>query len=408
MDLDKFLQDLGLPVNADLDAVEQAFMGKLKERLLHVVQNYNETELQQEDQWLRGYLKQYFDYAITWAGKETGKYKDIKEFDTAPGVKQQARAVVAELQDYIAEFVSCYMHLNRFMTLLRDEIKAEEIKVASGGGAERTRWTADAGVLIDRYRKEKKALVARTERMGGARALLESIENDFIAMRACAVNLFGRDKAEPHMRKFFSALRVLDFRKANRALKNIKEGKKKFGLDQKTANQNLRKLMAHAEKIIAVVEKEQKVLTSEENRVFLKPVETDVAYNSDIKELQKIKAFLAKYHLPYMQYKLDTLGHLKDKLLVMHTLESLMALYKRLLMGIAVPLKDIKTVRLYEEEVLNHTKYLLSGHFTELPKILQRGEETVEEFRQSRVELNAFEELDLTEIEITEPQAAQA
>lgn len=85
-----------------------------------------------------------------------------------------------------------------------------------------------------------------------------------------------------------------------------------------------------------------------------------------------------------------------------------MALYKRLLMGIAVPLKDIKTVRLYEEEVLNHTKYLLSGHFTELPKILQRGEETVEEFRQSRVELNAFEELDLTEIEITEPQAAQA
>lgn len=408
MNLDNFLQDLELPVNAGLDEVEQAFMGKLKERLLHVVQNYNETELQAEDQWLRGFLRQFFDYSLHWVSKESEKYKGVKEFDTAPGVKQQAKSTITDLQDYIGEFVSCYMHLNRFMTLLRDEIKEEEIRMATGGGQEKVRWTADAGVIIARYRKEKKQLVARTERMGAARKILEQIENDFDQIRAAAINLFGKDKAEPYVRKFVAACRVLDFRKANRALKDIQDAKKKFGMDQKTVNQNLKAILGSGEKILKTIEENKDTLTSEENRVFLKPVETDLAYNGDIKELQKIKGFLAKYHLPYMQYKLDTLNHLKDKLLVMNTLESLMTLYKRLIMGIAMPLKDIKTVRMYESEILNHTKYLLTGHSAELPKILQRGEETVQEFRQSRLELDEFEDLDLSEITVSEPQAAQA
>jgi hypothetical protein len=63
---------------------------------------------------------------------------------------------------------------------------------------------------------------------------------------------------------------------------------------------------------------------------------------------------------------------------------------------------------MYESEILNHVKYLLTGHFTELPKILQRAEETVAEFRQNRQELEEFEKLNLQEIAIDEQQAAQA
>ena len=363
MDMETFLQNLGLPVNSDIDSVERAFVEALKERLQTVAENYDETELREEEQWLRSFLRQYFDFTMQWVAKQAERFQDVKEFDTAPKLKKQAKAVIADLQNYIAEFVSCYMHLNRFMTLLRDEIKNEEIRMVGGGGAQKTRWTADAGVLIARYRKEKKALVERTERMGEARKLLEQIENDFDQLRAATINLFGKDKAEPYLRKFNAGLRMTDFHKAHKAIKDIEEAKKKFGMDQKTIKQNLDVIIASGKKIIDTTEQSQKLLASiEENKIFLKPIETDLAYNADIRELQKIKAFLAKYHLPYMQYKLDTLGHLKDKLLVMNTLESLMTLYKRMIAGIAVPLQDIKTVRLYESEILNHVQYLLTGH----------------------------------------------
>ncbi|MCB9990096.1 MAG: hypothetical protein H6867_01790 [Rhodospirillales bacterium] len=409
MDLENFLKDLELPVNAGMDPVETAFMNRLKERLQHVAKNYDETGLHEEERWLREFLTGFFNYSITWLNKEAAQHKDIKEFDTAPELKKKAKSVITELQNYIADFVSCYMHINRFMTLLRDEIKAEEIKVATAaGGLQKIRWTPDAGILIARYRKEKIQLVARTERMGQARKILEQIEGDFAAVRSAAVTLFGKDKAEPYLRKLTAALRVTDFKKAVKAIKEMTEAKKKFGLDGKTAKQSQQIILSAGTRIIETVQKNAQTLMSEEGRVFLKPIETDMAYNNDIRELQKIKAFLAKYHLPYMQYKLDALGHLKDKLLVMNTLDSLMVLYKRLITGIAVPLKDIKTVRMYESEILNHVSYLLTGHFTELPTILERAEETVAEFRENREELEAIEKLDLIEIEINEQQAAQA
>lgn len=407
MDLDVFLQDLGLPVNAQIDVVEPVFIEKLKERLQTVADQYTESELKQEEQGLRAAMTLYFAYTLRWIEREAGKYKEIKEFDTAPALKKQAKSVVIELQNYIAEFVSCYMHLGRFMTLLRDEIRKEEIKLG-GAGSHRIKWTADAGVVIARYRKEKKQLLERMARMGRARAVLEQIENDIDTVRGSVLTLFGRDKAEPYTRRFMASLRVSDFRKARKAVQEIADAKKKFGLDQKAAKQALDNLEASANRILEIVEQNQELLASEENKLFLRPIETDLAYNGDVKELQKIKAFLAKYHLPYMQYKLDTLAHLKDKLLVLNSLESLMTLYKRLILGIALPLKDIKTVRLYESEILNHVKYLLTGHFTELPKILQRAEETVDEFRQSRTELEEFEQLNLQEIEVKEQQAAQA
>ena len=81
-----------------------------------------------------------------------------------------------------------------------------------------------------------------------------------------------------------------------------------------------------------------------------------------------------------------------------------MTLYKRLIMGIAVPLKDIKVIRMYENDVLNHVKYLLSGHFQELPKILQRAEETVQEFRITVDEIEEITGMEFVEKEVDRAQ----
>ena len=132
-------------------------------------------------------------------------------------------------------------------------------------------------------------------------------------------------------------------------------------------------------------EKNQALLTSEETRIFLKPIETDLAYNADIRELQKIKGFLAKYHLPYMQYKLDTLSHLKDKLLVINSLESLMTLYKRLIMGIAFPLRHAaeqpggEPVGIFETDAAGAEKTRLLAQEVPVRCIVQIDSEIVRE-----------------------------
>lgn len=399
MSAERFVQELGLPVNADMAHVESAFMNEMKQRLQHVAENYNEVEVKEEEKWLRERFCAYFDYAHEWIKKETAKFSGDVEFQGADRLKKEAIAVLEEIESYIVEFSSCYMHINRFMTLLRDEIRAEEIKLASAAH-KNIRWTSDSGIMIARYRKEKKMLVARTERLGEARQLLEQVEEDILNIRKVLVNLYGKDKAEPMMRKINAALRVLDNRKMRKAIKEIEEEKSKFGVDQKTTQKNVRYLVATITKLEKLISENKDLLEGGEEKYFLRPVETDMAYNSDIKALQKIKGFLAKYHLPYMQYKLDSLAHLKEKLLVINSLESLMTLYKRLITGIARPLKDIKVIRLYESDVLNNAKYLLSGHFTELPKILQRSEETVEEFRITVDEIEEITGMELAEKEV--------
>ena len=54
-----------------------------------------------------------------------------------------------------------------------------------------------------------------------------------------------------------------------------------------------------------------------------------------------------------------------------------MTLYIRMLRGIAEPLEDIKAVRQYESEVIEHVLYLLGGQFQEMQNINRRIEEVM-------------------------------
>ena len=158
------------------------------------------------------------------------------------------------------------MHLNRFMTLLRDEIRAEETKLSTGG-YRNIKWTADSGIMIARYRKEKQLLVTRTERMGEARKLLEQIEDRFINIKKALVNLYGKEKAEPLMRKINSALRTMDERKLRKALREISETKSRFGLDQKTTQSNTQYVENTASALFTLIMENVELLTGEEGRV---------------------------------------------------------------------------------------------------------------------------------------------
>lgn len=98
------------------------------------------------------------------------------------------------------------------------------------------------------------------------------------------------------------------------------------------------------------------------------------------KDIEQKETFIRKYYRPYLSNRIDKLKFLRTKLLVVGSLESLMTLYIRMMRGIAQPLEDIKSVRLYESEVIEHVTYLLGGQFQEMNNINERIEEILQEF----------------------------
>ncbi len=404
MSVEKFLQDMGFPVNADLDSVEGKFVATLKERIQRIAQTYDEDEVGREEKDLRAAHAQFFAYTFEWVRRELKKERPAGDHPNASKLRAEAQQNLKALNDLLTEFTCCYMHIGRFMTLLRDEIRGEEVK--RGETPKNLKWTADAGIVIARYKKEKKALLEQNMRMKQVRSALTLIENEMKAVQSAAVHVLPADKWEALLRSLTAALRVADFRKAEKTIRSLTEEKKKFGVDQKTADQAQQKIKAAGAKLVMLVQENQKALSGADNRLFLRVLETEIAHNANVQELRKIKIFLNKYYLPYMEYKLGTLEHLKDKLMVVGSLDGLFTLYKRLVAGLVAPMPDIKTVRLYESEVVAQAKYLITGLFDEIPKIHQRAQETVQEFRQNKDDFIETENLDLVEIEINQSNAA--
>lgn len=401
MALHPFLASLGFTENADLDAVERRFLEVVKDQVQKVSLNYDEDEVRQEEAALREMHGRFFQYTVQWILQE-GKTHVGTPLPEAAKLRKQARAVLEELQRHMTEFACCYMHINRFMTLLRDEIRQEETRLA-GHVATGVKWTSDAGPVIARYKQQKKVALETCQRMQAARSVLEAMEPDFHKIQQCISRMCGADKVDAMQRPLIAALRMREFKRARGAVPTILESPKKFGVDQKTADQMIDEIRQAANRLIDQCETHQDTLASDEGRLYLRPIETDQFYNAQVRELRKIKAFLGKYYMPYMQFKLDMLMHLKDKLLVNGSIESLMTLYKRMITGMARPLNDIKTLRLYESEVLDRVQYLLGGQFQEVPVILARAEETVSEFRSGAEEFRDIESLEIAEIETGDP-----
>jgi hypothetical protein len=387
---DPFLLSLGFnKEEPEFDRIERAFLDKVKARIQLVQTSYDEKEVKESEQWLKDFHGQFFEYSLKWIVNQAKLYRSEKNHQDAPKLKQEARKVLSDLQQGIVDFASCYMHLNRYMTIIRDEIKSEEARgflIVS----KNSKWTSDTGVIITRYKKRKQKIKKQEENFENSKQILADIQlNEF---KKSINDVFGKEKGDELYRRFLSALRVADFKKAQRVLKELAGTKTKFSVDKKNVQNNLRKILEKGKKTIEVLSSNKTLLEGEDERLFLKEEEMNVVRVANEKEVLKMNLFLAKYHLPYMQYKLDNLNHLRDKLLVIGSLESLLTLYKKVIVGIALPISDIKTLRLFENEALDRVNYLLDGHFQDVSVIRNRAEETVEEFRKNYEEFKDVEE----------------
>lgn len=372
----------------DIDHVERAFLDKVKERIQQVQDCYDEAEIKDTEKWLHNVHRKFFEYSLQWMARYAKTQKKTASHPDAPHLKKEARDVLGDLQKGIIEFASCYMCLNRYMTIIRDEIKKEESR-GYYHAIKGTKWTSDAGTLISRYKKRKCEIRMMAERFERVRDILKTV--DMNSLRKNLITLFGAEKGETLQRHLISALRVGNFKKAAAVLTEIKDSKRRFGVDKKTGELMVKQTLGQISLLIQVVSEHEQDLKAEDGKLYLRVEELNVILNTNEKETAKMNEFLAKYHLPYMQYKLDQIQHLRDKLMVFGSLESLLTLHKKLISGIVSPLPDIKTLRQFENEALERVRYLLEGHFQDVQKIRGWADEAVAEFRENRADFKEIE-----------------
>ncbi|MCB1722009.1 MAG: hypothetical protein H6860_05655 [Rhodospirillales bacterium] len=365
-----FLQVIGLKDDADISVAGTRFVECVKEYIGHGEKTASKDTIAKEETDVTTLYKSFFPYSVGWARQEREKNIKQKNHPNAAKLKEKAASVIDDLQNNIIDFALCYMAIGRAIGIINAEMKrspeSDEKEVI---------WTSETGVMLSKQRKKRAQLLEDNKRLQQAKELLEQIYPRYAAAEKTVSEIYGADQTEKLLRSYRSGLRTGDFTKARRAIEKLLAEKNKFAFDKKKAEVAKNKIQAETKSYTDFLEEHQEVLSGRDKKLFLKPIEVDIILDANLRELAQSEAFIKKYFRPFLKFQIESLKHLRNKLLVVGSLESLMTLYIRMMRGIAEPLTDVKAVRLYESEIIEHVMYLLGGQFQEVKNINARIQE---------------------------------
>lgn len=378
MPISSALQVLGIKEETELGHAGSIVVEQVKDYIQKAQDGANEKNALREEEALKTLYELFFQYALAWVTAERTKTAKDANHPRAMDLRKKASAALADLQAGIIKYAICYMRLTRATSVVQHEIETTSAPMEKG-----VEWTAESGILLGRFRKEKAMLEASNARLNKAISLLAPFEKDCDAFEEACKSAFGDEAADELLRPFRSGLRSDDFKKADKALLAIPEGKTRFGTDKSKTKAAFDKLIPRMKAYVKTLAAEPDTFKGSEGRLFLRGSEIRMIVQAQEKEIEQRRAFIHKYHQPYLHYKKAAMFHLREKLLVVGSIESLMTLYIRLMRGFALPLKDEKAVREYEHNVLENIDYLMAGQFQEIDRIEERKNDAMDELKQS-------------------------
>ncbi|HOO82141.1 MAG TPA: hypothetical protein PK513_06540 [Alphaproteobacteria bacterium] len=365
-----FLQVIGLKDDADISVAGTRFVECVKEYISHVEKTASKDTIAKEETDVTTLYKSFFPYSVGWARQEREKNINQKNHPNAAKLKEKAASVIDDLQNNIIDFALCYMAIGRAIGIINAEMKR-----SPESNEKEVIWTSETGVMLSKQRKKRAQLLEDNKRLQQAKELLEQIYPRYAAAEKAVSEIYGADQVEKLLRSYRSGLRTGNFDKARKAIEKLLTEKNKFAFDKKKVEAAKDKIQAETKAYTDFLEEHREILSTGDKKLFLKPTEVDIILDANLIELAQSEAFIKKYFRPFLKFQIESLKHLRTKLLVVGSLESLMTLYIRMMRGIAEPLTDIKAVRLYESEVIEHVMYLLGGQFQEVKNINARIQE---------------------------------
>ena len=372
-----------LDVTKDISAVTTDFIDKVKAYIREIRNAQTDEYKQTEDQQLRKAYAEFFPYTLKWAKYTRSLYPNPNNHEEAGRLKTKGSNAVDHMQKNIVEFATTYMTIGCMQGVIEKEIEKTEAAKHKD-----VHWTANTGKMIAKNRKNREKLIEWDKVLVEGQNRLNKIAYKREAIEEAVAYLIGKRRRDSFMKSFYSGLRIADFERAKKALERIKDEKTRFALDKKKIQDAYYRIEQTGAEYIAFFKDNQDILSGQDKKLYLQPVEIKIILETNVKERKANEAFIQKYHRPFLTYQLKTLNHLRTKLLIIGSLESLMTLYIRMMRGVAEPLEDIKSVRLYESEVIEHVTYLLSSQFQEIVNINERIDEIKRNFNFTLEEYN--------------------
>lgn len=372
------LQTLGLNQDSEFANAAARFVEAVKEFAVGMLEEEDIRRADQQERAVELLYAGFFKYAVEWAETQHDLHKKRPGHPDAEKLKILAMSTREDLQKNILRYIRCYMYLNRSFMILQGELEC----CATGARDQGVKWTPDTDVLWERFRKERAELEESNEKLARACEILTVAEKDFDCVEQSVQKLFGKKPAQELLPPFRFSLRCGDFEKAEKILTALENVKRRLGADKA----GVKIIQESGRRFRDVLEKHQDILKDSENKTYLRPGEVRIVLEAQKQDIIKKTALIQKYHQPYIEYKIKALGHLKEKLRVIGSLESLTTLYIRMIRGIAEPMIDAKIMRKYEEEVVGHIDYLLGSQFQEIENIEKRSLALVERFKEDMKE----------------------
>lgn len=374
------LSQIKLSPDLDISNAASAFTDVVKGYMRYIEDDASmeEQKKAEEEKVIGELFEVFFQYSSKWAEAERKKYLNQKDDPEAKKLKEQASNALKALQDSIIRFSLIYMHIGRCAAVVHKDMKSNEVR---GIAVEKNfKWTADTTRLLKRYLKERIELKTNSEALREGLPILEKTDELLASLREALEKVHKTQKVDTLISGLRSGLRTANFTKANRILQEMSTPSQKFTLDKKLSEQSIEQIKQDGAAIIKAFEENEEQLKSPERKLYLTMTELKIIIDAQEREIDQKTKYINKYHQPFIENKYKSISHIKDKLLILSSLESLITLYMRLMRGLSCPLNDIKEIRTFEAEVIENINYILKGQFQDISLIESRLEDAMVEY----------------------------
>lgn len=339
---------LGIGEGADISDTASIIMKKIKQYIAASKAGGDMTKAPVENATLQKFYNVFFSQGSNWANQQKAKLSHIETHPDTKKLRNSAKPMQEKLKKRLLDAGLCVMQLDRVEGYFRKQIEAH---VGDAGQRQKMQWSSDSDKILEKYVTEYHALVTSNEELAKAVAALDGIEANLDAL------------AGDIQTKVLRYLRGQDFDKARELIASLKNDAKQS-----------------AGAYIDAIEAKKSELIGKDDKIYASLKEPRLIMDNQTKEIAQKREHIIKYTKPFMEHKVEQIGHLKNKLTLVGSLDHLMTLYVQLLRGLVEPFQGLPEVREYEANVLNKIKHMLDVQFQEIDVIFERQKEILDLF----------------------------
>ncbi|MCB1783770.1 MAG: hypothetical protein KDI13_07205 [Alphaproteobacteria bacterium] len=364
-------QKLRLDQTSSRQSIQKSFVSRITELMLPGILSVDEAS---ED--IRELFKIYSMYNTAEVKELASQIKQkAKDYPDAGTVKLNASSIVYGLHTALGKYCICMLEVNRIMAQLKQDMEAA--KERSHGEIENIQWSPDLPKQIAVAVRRRDALRITLKQLEDAERIVFLLDSVLRFMLLTLNGVLGEEKAKPVFDGYTAKLKAGKLKAAIDYLneKAKIETSRFFVLKKKEKKQKWGFLVEIAELIGKLIQKCRKVVSSNDQHIFLRQSEVEAVQEDVAAQLQKNLDFIAKYELPEIRYRFDALGRQKKILSNIGSFEEILQMIETLETASFSPMPTMKDVKTFEEGLYKEALGFLEQDSIAIENILKLAQE---------------------------------